>query len=94
VFRFRRHCYDKPWRCPGWAGGGWRSPRRGDACDDGSLSRYWNPTRRWYTHWQFHRCLTCGTIAIPHVTRWLDWTWLGYKIKWWYRELRYRWEMR
>ena len=32
----RRHCYDKFWRCPGWAGGGWRTPKT-DRCDGGSL---------------------------------------------------------
>lgn len=32
--RLSRPCYDKPHRCPGWAGGGWKSAKR-DRCDGG-----------------------------------------------------------
>lgn len=42
---------------------------------------------RW-VHWRWHKCATCGTVAIPHVTRWLDPAW--YKVivamrlrQWW-----------
>lgn len=82
--RFQRHCYNKMWRCPGWAGGGWSTNRFGrDKCDGGSFARkYMSPGWRWYTNWQFHRCDTCGTVAIPHVTRWLDPTWYRWGVNW------------
>jgi hypothetical protein len=34
--RFSRPCYDKPHRCPGWAGGGMTSART-DRCDNGRI---------------------------------------------------------
>lgn len=79
--RLRRHCYDKAWRCPGWAGGGWKMLGRHEkTCDGGSLARYWANGQKWYTGWQFHRCLTCGTVAMPIVVRWADPTWWKWMI--------------
>lgn len=34
--RFSRPCYDKPHRCPGWAGGGTRSAKK-SRCENGSV---------------------------------------------------------
>jgi hypothetical protein len=75
---FRRHNYDKGWRCPGWSGGGLSTPRpRRDICPGGSFAPHWGKG----CYWHFHRCRKCGTIAIPLVTRWLDPTF------WWYIQL-------
>lgn len=74
--RLRRTCYDKPHRCPGWAGGGWRFPKPNRVvCQSGSLRTMY--AGRWW-RWQFHRHPTCGTVALPPVTKWLDPSW------WWY----------
>ena len=93
--RFRRHCYDKPWRCPGWAGGGWTYPSaRRDVCDGGSFATTWGRMLggQWYAdrwiNWRWHHCQACGTIAIPHVTRWLDPTWWRWLITWKIRSWR------
>jgi len=86
---FRRHCYDKPHRCPGWAGGGWSHPREGKSiCPSGSLSaQIWRDDNR-FRWWKSYQCELCGTRTIPRVTRWLDPTWL-----WWYvrRHVMYDW---
>lgn len=84
----RRHCYDKFWRCPGWAGGGWSYPKV-QRCDGGSLlvPGAWNrertealPEDRWY-EWKFHRCRKCDVVALPLVTKWLDLTWWAWVVK-------------
>ena len=76
----RRHCYDKFWRCPGWAGGGWRYPKV-KRYDGGSLRVHGMigkpSTDRWW-RWRWHRCNKCDVIAIPVIAQWLDPTW------WWF----------
>lgn len=87
----RRHCYDKPWRCPGWAGGGWSwaEPQR---CDGGSLGIHIKelPLR----NWRFGRCGTCDVLVIPLVTRWVDPTYLWWRLKRWPGNVRERREWR
>lgn len=75
----RRHCYDKPWRCPGWAGGGWRYPRV-QRCDGGSLD-YFQEARYGWEDWRFNRCPKCDVLVVPHVTRWLDPTYLWFRVR-------------
>jgi hypothetical protein len=88
--RLRRTCYDKPHRCPGWAGGGWRYPRPSrDVCDGGSLVATMYVGRWW--RWRFHRCPTCGTWAWPPVTKWADPTWLWFVAARPWQRLRERW---
>lgn len=88
--RIRRHCYDKPHRCPGWAGGGMKHPRDGAViCDSASFvnaaeNMYF---KRFWT-WRFHRCSNCGTVALPHVLRWFDPTW-WWHIQFWYWKVRF-----
>lgn len=81
----RRHCYDKFWRCPGWAGGGWRYPKV-DRCDGGSLQVHGMTgqpvTDRWW-RWRWHRCNRCDVIAIPVITHWLDPTWWRFVLGTW-----------
>lgn len=91
----RRHCYDKFWRCPGWAGGGWRSPRR-QRCAGGSLlvPDSWNrdrtavlPPDRWW-RWRWHRCRKCDVVTLPVAVQWIDPTWWAWKIRCWRRNRR------
>lgn len=91
---WRRHCYDKPHRCPGWAGGGWTYPKV-TRCQGGRLDivDYGMPRAAW----RFSRCGNCDVRAIPYVTRWLDWTYLGWRlmrfagrVKDWREERRWR----
>lgn len=72
---FRRHCYDKHRRCPGWAGGGWKYTDD-TRCEGGYLD-LWDGKR--FPGWRFSRCSKCDVRALPLVTRWLDPTWLA----WW-----------
>lgn len=89
----RRHCYDKSWRCPGWAGGGWRYPRV-ERCDGGSLDIFSGDRPRWRAVLRFSRCGKCDVRAIPLITRWLDPTWLKFwatRVPW---RVRQWWECR
>lgn len=89
MIRFSRSCYDKPWRCPGWIGGGLRYPKGPHRCNNGRIQgwdgRYEHP------QWYFHRCDTCNVITWPYVTRWVDPTWwismTRVNVGRWYREL-------
>lgn len=80
--RLSRPCYDKPWRCPGWAGGGMRYAKR-ERCADGRVSG-WDSPARWPHLW-FHRCGECGVVTLPFATRWLDPSWLAYRAQSWWR---------
>ncbi len=99
--RLSRQCYDKFWRCPGWAGGGFRAARW-QRCTGGSLLMpgirtvanvrgdapgEFVPDDPWWK-WRLHACnRECGVLALPYVTRWADPSWL-----WW--RLRCRWRER
>ena len=76
--RLSRHCYDKPRRCPGWAGGGWTSARP-SRCNNGFIDGAWD-TNYWKQKWTFHRCNTCDVICWPIVVRWLDYTWWSWRL--------------
>jgi hypothetical protein len=85
--RLSRHCYDKPHRCPGWAGGGWTwaKVRR---CDAGRIDI--DHTSHWTRNWRFHRCDTCGVVCWPIVLQQLDPTywlhWHFYRLHSWAEE--------
>ena len=83
-----RQCYDKYWRCPGWAGGGWKYPDQ-SRCDGGSLMvpDSWDregtstvPADPWW-RWKFYECRKCDVLALPYNTRWVDYTWWAWKIE-------------
>lgn len=81
--RLSRHCYDKPRRCPGWAGGGF-SYAEVQTCDNGSIQLLDDHTgslfiTRIKRNWSFHRCDTCDVVCWPIVVRWLDYRWW----QWW-----------
>lgn len=67
--RISRPCYDKFWRCPGWAGAGWTFPQR-DTCANGSGAEVINWDRLPY--WQMWRCPDCGMRVLPAVIRNID----------------------
>lgn len=80
--RMSRPCYNKPHRCPGWAGGGTRGAKI-DRCDGGSIRthkrdrtfpcEYVYPSTAW---WRFGHCTRCGVITWPFAIRWFDWRYL------------------
>lgn len=78
--RLSRPCYDKYWRCPGWAGGGWHWPKGEPRCDNGRIqvdycARLWK--------WRFWGCGSCGVIVLPyHASKLSPW--------WWWRQLEWR----
>lgn len=80
--KISRPCYDKSHRCPGWAGPGWRYPKVG-SCASGRLLGRDNPDDlygdRLYA-WRTHRCTTCTILVLPSAVRWLDPTWLRWKL--------------
>jgi hypothetical protein len=88
-FRVSRLNYDKPHRCPGWAGAGeshvwakkwWRIIA---SCPGQSFAGFLYDLPHW--RWRFIRCPSCGVLCLPWVTRKLDPTW-----QWatWKRRLR------
>jgi hypothetical protein len=78
--RISRPCYDKRWRCPGWAGGGMKYAKV-ERCDGGSLiSKDGGPLRR---------CPKCGVFVLPSVIRWIDPTWLVWWIPYRIRDWNY-----
>lgn len=86
--RLSRPCFDKPWRCPGWAGGGAKYARK-ERCDNGRI-RGWgiHDDRLVRPEWHFLRCDTCDVVTIPFALRWLfpeQWRWYAL---WKWRELR------
>lgn len=92
--RLSRHCYDKPHRCPGWAGAGMLYAKV-QRCDNGHLDTgddWWS----WREQWRFHHCDTCDVVALPLVVRWLDWRWwtwwlrsrVWWKVRDWWKDMR------
>lgn len=70
----RRACYDKPWRCPGWAGGGWRYPKK-TVCEGGSIGHYESKLANLFLP---RRHADCGTVRLPLIVKWVDPTWVLY----------------
>lgn len=66
--RLSRPCYDKPWRCPGWAGGGMKWAKR-DRCENGRMQGWHGRPGQQFT---FHRCDRCNVVALPYAARWLS----------------------
>jgi hypothetical protein len=94
-FRLSRPCYDKPHRCPGWAGGGNRFPsEKGEAkygrCENGSIRtrmpRGGEPGDDYpgIRKWHFGRCTNsqCKVVTWPWALRWIDPSWTISWVKW------------
>lgn len=85
LWAFSRPDYDKPHRCPGWAGGGMRYARK-VRCDGGHVHIDYD-RRGW--QWRTHRCCLCGLLVLPYVIRWIDPRWLSYWASTTWRDARY-----
>ena len=95
--RLSRPCYDKPHRCPGWAGGG---PKVAKAylCNNGSIrtrvpmtdcpGEFEYPASRPF---RFGHCTKCDTVTWPWITRKLSIFWWAYEIR---RDIRRKIERR
>lgn len=81
-----RPCYDKPRRCPGWAGGGWRYAKEGRRVCPGAYLE-WEGRRLW--RWRWQRCGDCGIRVLPLAVRYVDPTWWGWRIRWRWSDWRY-----
>jgi hypothetical protein len=71
-----RPCYDKPHRCPGWAGGGWLRALV-SRCESGSLGRI-DYRRRF---WRGARCPECNLYVLPIATQKVDPTFIWWRIR-------------
>lgn len=87
--RISRPCYDKYWRCPGWAGGGWKFPKV-DTCPGGSLAKIIDYDGHW--QWKFHQCRVCGVWVLPYYSKYLAPSYLLWEIKWKLRDIFVRWQ--
>lgn len=94
--RFSRPCYDKPRRCPGWAGGGWKYAIQ-TFCPEEKIGGFWDnlldgrprgylpidyESKLWM--WRFRTCLDCGVVVLPYVIHWLSWR------TWWYEIIHFK----
>lgn len=79
--RISRPCYDKPSRCPGWAGGGMRYARK-HRCENGRINGIYDKK---HPRWRFNRCDDCGVIVLPMVIEYVDWRFWHWKIRGWWR---------
>ncbi len=104
-WRLSRPCYDKPHRCPGWAGGGWKYARR-DLCHGGSIRTrgmdigYEDGRPVVYGEypgedvWRFGHCTDCNVRTWPFALRRLDPTYWRALIQSQILRLRWKWEDR
>jgi hypothetical protein len=81
-FRISRPCWDKPHRCPGWAGGGNRFAKV-QTCDNGRISTKprmikiadfepFETDHPGSNPWRMGKCNTCNVITIPWALRHVD----------------------
>jgi len=89
--RLSRPCYDKWWRCPGWAGGGMKYAKQ-SRCPSGSIGNTctaWVDGRSgWRWKWHFHRCPECRIVVLPWLVRYVDPTWWRSAAVFWWRYQR------
>ena len=79
--RLSRPCYDKPHRCPSWAGGGMHYPKSDEPRDCtghvhalGTSDEWSHPAAGWRALW-FGRCTGCGVVTWPWAARRLSPFW-------------------
>lgn len=75
---FSRHCYDKPHRCPGWAGGGMKYAKVDRCPNSGRINVDYDD--RWY-RWKFHHCTDCTVTCWPILVQELDYTWWAWRFR-------------
>lgn len=83
--RLSRPCYNKPHRCPGWAGGG-ELYAKVQRCEGGRLNGL-HEKRLW--RWRFNRCGSCDVVVLPYAVRLLDWRWWQTEARRFMRDVRY-----
>lgn len=97
VVRIARQDYDKPHRCPGWAGSGWNFTTLADdeTCPNGYVAWYDKPFAKWRTNTCTKKC---GTLVLPYATRYVDPSWYRMvapvwplEIEWWVKEKLHIW---
>lgn len=99
--RLSRPCYDKPHRCPGWAGGGWKFGKKG-TCSNGSVrtndgSGFWALDLDGHPRshpWRFGRCTKCDVVTWPYNIRFIDPSNYIVEIKLLWQRMKWRWEDR
>lgn len=93
MIRISRPCYDKYWRCPGWAGGGMKYAKV-DRCPTGaSLGPVINWNSRWW-RWRWHQCLDCKVWVMPYNWTRIAPTNIKWKLRWWIKDLIIAWKNR
>lgn len=90
--RISRPCYDKYWRCPGWAGGGWKFAKVNRCPTGASLARVIDWEKRWMWHWQ--QCPECKVWVMPYVFTNFAPSKIWWRMKWWVRDRIYAWKLR
>lgn len=89
--RVMRRNYDKPHRCPGWSGPAFKADRidgidssrcayLGPNGDPNRKGRTSNGPETWNS-WGLVRCPGCRTWVLPYWMRWIDPSYLAWKIK-------------
>lgn len=85
--RISRPCYNKPHRCPGWAGGGMRYAKV-DRCVNGYLPD--EMCQQKFRRLKMHQCEACGVFVLPLAIQYVDPLWWHYKLFRVWSEIRYR----
>lgn len=97
--RLSRPCYDKPHRCPGWAGGGWKYGKT-DRCENGGSIRVrklddsGHPGHPAEFRWRFSHCTKCDVVTWPYSVRFVDPSNYVVEIKSLWQRLQWWWEDR
>lgn len=76
--KIMRSNYDKVRRCPGWSGPAWKASE--EICPGGMLIDWYEYPYK-VAQWRFMKCERCGTIVLPNVLKWLDYTWWQWMIE-------------
>lgn len=73
----RRQCYNKFWRCPGWAGGGWTSTFYDSKPDDWTDEDWQRSAARRRHWWQTRDRCQGGTLWRVRASGdpWRSWRW-------------------
>lgn len=87
--RISRPCYDKPHRCPGRAGGGWKWAKV-TRCEGGFLNT--DLYEKKFYKLRFNRCNKCDVLVLPYAIRYIDpYNWYV-EIKLLPRTISYKWD--
>lgn len=95
--RLSRPCYDKPHRCPGWAGGGFKYAKGDSRCAYGYIvtrvprpelgAGMCSPGEKPF---RFGHCTECDVVTWPFIMRKLSIPWWMWRLRWKAQDARYR----